>query len=90
VVLGQGYRTPQGTVVLEVLTAVIMMSSVFRDITSCSLLKVNRRFEGTCHRHPLFFKDFTAVSVKGSVFLVIMQGLLPTSHWFLASLILQL
>jgi hypothetical protein len=30
-------------------------SSVFRDITPCSLLKVNRRFGGTCHLRDLFF-----------------------------------
>jgi hypothetical protein len=30
----------------EVLTAVVMKSSIFWDITLCSSLKVNRRFEG--------------------------------------------
>jgi hypothetical protein len=31
----------------EVLTAVVMNSTILRDITSCSPLKVNRRFGGT-------------------------------------------
>jgi hypothetical protein len=35
----------------EVLTAVVMKSSVFRDITPCSPLKVNSRFGGTCRLH---------------------------------------
>jgi hypothetical protein len=29
----------------------VMKSSVFRDITPCSLLEVNRRVEGTCRLH---------------------------------------
>jgi hypothetical protein len=36
-----------GFVGFEVLTAVVMQSSIVRDITPCSLLKVNRRFGGT-------------------------------------------
>jgi hypothetical protein len=35
----------------EVLTAVVMKSSVFWDITPCSPLKVNQRFRGTCCFH---------------------------------------
>jgi hypothetical protein len=35
----------------EVLTAVVLKSSFFWDITSCSPLKVNRHFGGTCHLH---------------------------------------
>jgi hypothetical protein len=35
----------------EVLTAVVMKSSVFWDITTCSPLKVSRRFGGTCNLH---------------------------------------
>jgi hypothetical protein len=35
-------------VVFEVLTAVVMESSIFRDITPRSPLKVNRCFEGIC------------------------------------------
>jgi hypothetical protein len=31
----------------EVITAVVMRSTIFRNITSCSLLKVNRRFGET-------------------------------------------
>jgi hypothetical protein len=31
-----------------VLTAVVMNSSIFWDTTSCSPLKLNRRFGGTC------------------------------------------
>jgi hypothetical protein len=36
----------------EALTAVVMTSSIFRDITLCSPLKVNPRFGGTCRLHP--------------------------------------
>jgi hypothetical protein len=32
----------------EALTAVVMKSPIFWDITPCSPLKVNRRFGGTC------------------------------------------
>jgi hypothetical protein len=35
----------------EVPTAVVMKSSIFWDITLCSLLKVNLRFGGMCHLH---------------------------------------
>jgi hypothetical protein len=35
----------------EVLTAVVMKSSVFWDITPCSPLKVNRCFGGTYRIH---------------------------------------
>jgi hypothetical protein len=35
----------------DVLTAVVMKSSVFWDITRCSLLKVKRHFGETCHFH---------------------------------------
>jgi hypothetical protein len=40
-----------GLVGFEVLTAVVMKSNIFWDITPCSLLKVNRRFGGTHHLH---------------------------------------
>jgi hypothetical protein len=35
----------------EILTAVVMKGSVLWDITPCTPLKVNRRFEGTCRLH---------------------------------------
>jgi hypothetical protein len=35
----------------EVLTAVVMKSSIFCDITPCCPLKANRRFEGACCLH---------------------------------------
>jgi hypothetical protein len=35
-------------VLFEVITAVVMKSSVFCDIMPCTPLKVNRRCEGTC------------------------------------------
>jgi hypothetical protein len=35
----------------EVLTAVVMKSTIFWDITPCSPLKVNRRFGGTHRLH---------------------------------------
>jgi hypothetical protein len=36
----------------EVLTAVVMKSSIFWDIKLCSPLKYNRRFGGTCRLLP--------------------------------------
>jgi hypothetical protein len=33
----------------ELLTAMVTKSSIFWDITSCSPLKANGRFGGTCH-----------------------------------------
>jgi hypothetical protein len=36
---------------VEVLTAVVMKSSIFWDTKPCSPLKVNRRLEGTCRLH---------------------------------------
>jgi hypothetical protein len=38
----------------EVLTAVVMKSTVFWDITPCSPLKVNRNFGGTYRLHLQF------------------------------------
>jgi hypothetical protein len=35
----------------EVLSAVVIKSTILWDITSCSPLKVNRRFDGTYHLH---------------------------------------
>jgi hypothetical protein len=35
----------------ELLTAVVIKSSIFWKTTLCSSLKVNRRFGGTCHLH---------------------------------------
>jgi hypothetical protein len=44
-------RSPQNSIGFEVLTAVVMKSSVFRDVIPCSSLKVNRHFRGTCRLH---------------------------------------
>jgi hypothetical protein len=44
-------KPPERSVGFEVLTAVVMKSSIFRDIMPCSPLKVSRRFEGTRHHH---------------------------------------
>jgi hypothetical protein len=35
----------------KIVTAVVMKSSIFWDITSCSPVKVNRRFGGTYRLH---------------------------------------
>jgi hypothetical protein len=45
------YKTSSVYVGFEVLTAVVIKSSIFWDITSCSPLKVNRTFEGICRRN---------------------------------------
>jgi hypothetical protein len=49
----------------EVLTAVVMKSSNFWDITPCSPLKVNRRFGGTCLLHVQGQRIRQARSMKG-------------------------
>jgi hypothetical protein len=36
----------------EVLTEVVMKSTILWDITPCSALKINRRFGGTCRKKP--------------------------------------
>jgi hypothetical protein len=43
------YKQYLNYVRFEVLGAVVVKRSVFRDITPCSPLKFNRRFGGTCH-----------------------------------------
>jgi hypothetical protein len=44
--------TKKRNVRFEVLTAVVMKSIIFSDITSCSPLKVNQRFGGIYRLHP--------------------------------------
>jgi hypothetical protein len=44
-------HTTYESVWFEVLTAVVMKSTIFWDITPCSPLSVNRRFGGTCRTH---------------------------------------
>jgi hypothetical protein len=44
-------QTNKEHVGFEVLTAVVIKSSVFWDMTQCSPLKVDRRFRGTCPLH---------------------------------------
>jgi hypothetical protein len=46
---GPRYQTTPSDVGSEVLTAVVMESTIFWDIARCSLLSVNRSFGGTCH-----------------------------------------
>jgi nitrate reductase gamma subunit len=53
--------TPYSLVGFEVLIAAVMKSSIFWDITSCSLSKVNQCLRGTCCFHAgcllgLFFE----------------------------------
>jgi hypothetical protein len=59
----------------EVLTAVVVKSSIFWDITPCSPLSVNRRFGGTCRLHHLDNKQtsvgfgvLTALVMKRTIF----------------------
>jgi hypothetical protein len=47
-----GPKSDEIRVRFEVLTALVMKSSIFWDIAPCSLLGVNRRFGGTCRLHP--------------------------------------
>jgi hypothetical protein len=51
--LGQCLKklTQQGYVGFDILTATVMKSFIFWNITNCSLLKFNQRFGGTCHLH---------------------------------------
>jgi hypothetical protein len=42
---------PCNPIGFEVLITVIMKSSIFWDITSCSLSKVNQWLSGTCYLH---------------------------------------
>jgi hypothetical protein len=48
---GAGSRDRKIFVDLEVVTPVVMNSSVFWHITPCSLLKINKRFGGSCRLH---------------------------------------
>jgi hypothetical protein len=50
----------------EVLTAVVMKSSIFWDVTPCSLLEVNRRFGGTCRLRLQCRRISQAKSQRGS------------------------
>jgi hypothetical protein len=45
------FETVKQNIGFEVLTTVVMKSTIFWDITPCSPLKVNRRFGGTYHLH---------------------------------------
>jgi hypothetical protein len=56
----------------EVLTAVVMKSTIFWDITPCSPLKVNRRFEAlfaTCFHTGLLLCLFFEPEDRGNIFL---------------------
>jgi hypothetical protein len=72
---GWRYRINIGS---EVLTAVVMKSYVFWDITPCIMLKGNRQFKGTCRLH---FQGWRISQARN-------QQLLPASWWFLAWLII--
>jgi hypothetical protein len=61
----------------EVLRAVVMKDTIFWNITPCSPLKVNRRFEG-------IYRNAKSKCEAGSK----QSYLLPASCWFLAWLIL--
>jgi hypothetical protein len=56
----------------EVLTAVVMKSSVFWDKMPCSPLKINRHFGGTC-----LHLQGQRISQEGN-----QQSFLPVSCWF--------
>jgi type IV secretory pathway VirB3-like protein len=63
----------------EVLTAVVVKSSIFWGMASCSPLRVKRRFGGTCR---LKHQDLRIHQTRDQ------QSLLPASWWFLARLLL--
>jgi hypothetical protein len=65
----------------EVLTAVVIKSNLFWDITPCSLLEVNRRFGGKYLRH-LQGRRIIRVRYHSCAFYLL-------SRWFLAQLILR-
>lgn len=48
---GEMFGKKKNDVGFEVLMAVVMKIYVFWDVTPCSLLKVNRCFQTTCHLH---------------------------------------
>jgi hypothetical protein len=49
----------------DVLTAVVMKSSIYWDTTPCSLLKDNRRFEGTRRLHFQDRRISQAINLRG-------------------------
>jgi hypothetical protein len=49
--MGQIIKTTNAFVGFKVLTAVVMNSTIFWDITPCSSLSLNRRFGGTYCLH---------------------------------------
>jgi hypothetical protein len=71
---------------IEVLTTVVMKSSVLWDITPCSPLKVKRCFGGTFCFHlqgqRINQQETSLKQVAGLI-----CGFLPASRWFLASLL---
>jgi hypothetical protein len=67
----------------EVLTPMVMKSSIFFDITPCSQLKVNRRFGRTCRPHLQGRRMSQArIQPENSAYHLL-------SLWFLAWLILR-
>jgi hypothetical protein len=74
------YQTVRCHVGSEVLTAVVMNSSLLWDITPCSPLKVNQRFEGTCRLHLQGPRISRTRNQRGSNLL---------SRWFIARFILR-
>jgi hypothetical protein len=69
----------------EVLTAVVMKSTIFRDITPWSPSKVNRRFKGTCRLHLQGRRISQARNHRESR----QQAWFLLSGWFLARFILR-
>jgi hypothetical protein len=71
-----------------ILTAMLMKASIFRDITLCSPLKVNRRFGRTCHFHLQSRRIIhQQAEIRADVSDIACRLL---SIWFLAWLILRL
>jgi hypothetical protein len=64
----------------EILTAVVMKSSIFWDIRPCSPLKIKRRFGGTCRIHAGFLLGLFFDPEYGGDLFLRNVGLLSTDY----------
>jgi hypothetical protein len=83
------HQTARNMIRIKVLTAVVMKSSAFWNITPPSPLKVNRLFRGTCRLH-LQCRKISQARNKREAGDKHVPHLPPPSCWFLPSFILRL